>query len=238
MRLTVLIILVLLTITRPVTAELSDGLKKSLEASLATHKEECDAAKETLLKAFDTEIAQVRGEKGNAEGRLQLIESLEVEKKTFETTGHLPFSLRMRPAIAAYMKRVAVSGGRVAKVYDQAITALTKSKDDQAAAAMIREKDQVPHEVGKWLCSIRNPSGRIDQFTFTLYSDFSVNRFADDKGTHPKSWEFKKDKIVITNVTASSPKGGFKDTCTIHPDGQKFDAKNQLGGVFTGVRID
>ena len=238
MRLTGLIVLVLLTVVRPVAAELSDGLKKSLEASLATHKEECDAAKEVILKAFDTEIAQVRGEKGNAETRLQLIEAIEVEKKTFEATGHLPFSLRMRPAIAAYMKRVAVSGGRVAKVYDQVITALTKSKDDQAAAAMIREKDQMPHEVGKWLCSIRNPSGRIDQFTFTLYSDFSVNRFVDDKGTHPKSWEFKKDKIVITNVTASSPKGGFKDTCTIHPDGQKFDAKNQLGGVFTGVRID
>ena len=60
----------------------------------------------------------------------------------------------------------------------------------------------------------------------------------DDNGKHPKSWEFKKDKIVITNVTASSPKGGFKDTCTIHPDGQKFDAKNQLGAVFTGKRID
>jgi len=234
MRLTALIIFVLLTVTRPVAAELSDGLKKSLEASLATHKEECDAAKETLLKAFETEITQVRGEKGNAEGRLQLIESLEVEKKTFETTGHLPFSLRMRPAIAAYMKRVAISSGRVAKVYDQAITALTKSKDDQAAAAMIRDKDRVPLEVGKWLCSIKNASGRIEQFTFTLYSDFSVNRFADDNGTHPKSWEFKKDKIVITNITASSPKGGFKDTCTIHPDGQKFDAKNQLGGVFTG----
>lgn len=95
-----------------------------------------------------------------------------------------------------------------------------------------------PHEVRKWLCSFRNPSGRIDQFTFTLYSDFSVNRFADDNGTHPKFWEFKKDKIVITNVTASSPQGGFKDTCTIHPDGQKLDAKNQLGGIFTGVRID
>ena len=238
MRLTAFVVLMMLSLVLPVAAELSDGLKKSLEASLATHKEECDAAKETLLKAFETEITQVRGEKGNAEGRLQLIESLEVEKKTFETTGHLPFSLRMRPAIAAYMKRVAISSGRVAKVYDQAITALTKSKDDQAAAAMIRDKDRVPLEVGKWLCSIKNASGRIEQFTFTLYSDFSVNRFADDNGTHPKSWEFKKDKIVITNITASSPKGGFKDTCTIHPDGQKFDAKNQLGGVFTGVRID
>ena len=238
MRLIALIIPVLLTITEPAMAELSDGLKKSLEASLATHKEECDTAKEVLLKAFDTEIAQVRGEKGSAETRLQLIEALEVEKKTFESKGHLPFSPRMRPAIADYLKRVAVSGGRVAKVYDQAITALTKSKDDQAAAAMIREKDQVPQEVGKWLCTIKQSNGRIEHFKFTLYSDFSVNRFADDKGTHPKSWEFKKDKIVITNVTASSPKGGFKDTCTIHPDGQKFDAKNQLGGVFTGKRID
>ena len=95
-----------------------------------------------------------------------------------------------------------------------------------------------PGHSARWLCTIKQSNGRIEHFKFTLYSDFSVNRFADDNGKHPKSWEFKKDKIVITNVTASSPKGGFKDTCTIHPDGQKFDAKNQLGAVFTGKRID
>ena len=95
-----------------------------------------------------------------------------------------------------------------------------------------------PGHPARWLCTIKQSNGRIEHFKFTLYSDFSVNRFADDNGKHPKSWEFKKDKIVITNVTASSPKGGFKDTCTIHPDGQKFDAKNQLGAVFTGKRID
>ena len=231
----------MLALAGDVTAELSEGLKKDIEASVANYKAECEAAKELLLKEFDTEMEQVRGKQGTkAENTLALIEALQEEKKTFETTGHVPFSSQMRPAMAAYIKRISLAGAQAAKVYDKAITALTKNKDDAAASAMIREKDSVPLVIGKWHCTIKEPNGRIGQFTWTLYSDGVVNRGADDRGVHPKSWTFGKNgtNIVITNVNSSSPKGGFKDTCVIHWNGQKFDAKNQLGGTYVGQRID
>jgi hypothetical protein len=95
------------------------------------------------------------------------------------------------------------------------------------------DRENVPLVVGKWRCR-----GGQNTFTWTLYSDFVANRFQDANDTEPKFWAWDRQGILITNFSKGSPKGGWKDHCKVHWNGQTFEASNQSGGKYTGKRID
>ena len=210
--------------------------ERDVVTAVKKHEQDCRTAANVLLRTFDKVSTRVRGNRQLSPGvRAGLLASLDLEKSTFEQTGCVPFSPTMRLAMMQYMAEVNRSEKGVYKTYDLAITAYTNAKDPQKAATLLCQKHGIPRVVGKWQCEGVTFRGR---FTYTLYSNFSANPVVEAVNPFPHYWFFKDNTIVLIVNTPSAPAGGFKDTWTMHEEGQKFDAKNQLGGRYMGRRID
>jgi len=101
-------------------------------------------------------------------------------------------------AAAAYLKAVNLSGRQLRKAYDRTIKATSRANDLKGAEDLIDERDDTPVVVGKWECRGSN-FGNGQPFTWTLYSDFTVNPHQDGEDAYPKAWSLYAEGIVITN---------------------------------------
>ncbi|WP_139228621.1 hypothetical protein [Planctomicrobium piriforme] len=221
-----------------VQADVPEKLKKELNSRLEKDQQERQEAKAKLLSDFDDALAKVRQNKRfTPEDRATLLASIELERATFDKTGCVPFSPVMRVAMQNYVGKVSSSDRRTMQVYDDVIRTLTNAKEDQAAAAYVRERAGVPLLIGRCRCQGAN-FDKGKQFHWYFYSDFTMNRFAEDYEVYPKYWVFKGDKIEVTNHAAHAPKEGFKDLYTFHDDGQMFEGRNQFGAVYVGHRAE
>jgi hypothetical protein len=230
-RVTVLCVVLLLA-TRLVAA---DKPKNAFEAKKLAHKTGLDDARRGLITAFEKRIAQIGKQKllGAVE-RLAIAGSLQAELNTFNATGCIPFSPEMRDAAMVYLVKINRTAVPLAREYHKKIELLLKENKVAEAKRLIQEKDGLVMVVGTWDCYGTN--FRLGQkFTWTLYSDFTVNRTNNANGALPKGWQFlPHGGMLIKNFAPGAPPGGFDDKCSVSWDGQIFEAKNQKGGVYTG----
>ncbi len=208
---------------------------EKLEAKKVEHAAVVSRARQTLLESFDKVEAQVR-KQGVASGeqRIKAAEAIQVEKQAFETNGRIPFSPAMREHAVAYLRSINSSAGPLSNAYQKQIAKAIKSGDDSLAKSLLADQEKLVFLVGTWECSGVN-FRRGEIFTWELYSDFSVNPNRNANDALPKVWSFRPNGcILIKNFAPGAPKGGFNDECQVSWDGVLFEAKNQLGGVYTG----
>jgi|GEM_PF-7135088 len=214
---------------------------RQLESSRKAHAEKLDIARAKLQEAFDVQKKKIGMAGGiEVENRIEVLEGLDAGEAGFKESGRLPFSPLMRLAGIEFIKTVAQSERILKQNLEKAGSAALKQGDAELARKLEAERSQVSFCVSSWDCSLKEPNGRIRKWRWDLYSDFTVNPNADQENAYPKSWSFGRDssRIIIVNVAVGAPKGGFKDTCTIHFSGRRFEARNQLGATYTGVRVD
>lgn len=221
--------------------DLPGGVTKKLETLREAVKSEREAATAVMLGAFDNHLKKIENAPGmNAEARLEQLAAVQAERNAFDKRGTLPLSLGMRDASKAYLGRVGPAESRLMKELNRGATIATKEGQTGLANKLLDEKNAIPTIVARYRCTYSAPSGRVSTWEFHLYSDGTVNRNYEKWNVHPKSWSYgpSTSTLVIINVTSESPKGGFKDVCKLDPDGRGFDATNQLGGKYRGVRLD
>ncbi len=221
--------------------DLPGGIEKKLDALRSTLQEERATGRTALLEAIDDHMKMLGNAPGlTAEVRLDQMTAVQREREAFSKNGSLPFSAGLRDAAKTYLGRVLPAEVRLMKELDRAATVATKQGQVDLAKQLLREKEAIPTIVARYRCSYNEPNGRVRTWEYHLYSDGTANRETPKWDVHPKTWSVgpKNLNLVIINVTPESPKGGFKDVCTLDPDGRGFDAANQLGAKFRGVRID
>lgn len=210
----------------------------ALQEQKQSHDDACVKASLHLLTAFsDTRNALEKNSLIPAERRLEIIESLRDEEATFQTFGYLPFSELMRPATARYLVEFNASASKLTRAYDRVIKMVTRKHGLEQAQRLIEEKASIAKPIAKWHCRHSYPR-QHETFTWILYTDFTVNPDSDGKDAYPKLWILNTDAVVIRNVCPGCPRGGFRDTCRIRWDGQQFEARNQRGGVYVGLRVN
>ncbi len=203
-------------------------MSRAIDKSLGDYGNACQIADEKRSAAFDKEIALVRKlRREKADDRQRLIDTIGVEKATFEKHGTIPFSPRMRDRAIQYLNSLGKARQPLSKTYDEAIRHFQKENDDDAASEVTAEKEKVlaPKVVGVWRCE-----GGRTKFTFTLYSDGT--------GAPDRTWTLGNDGMVVTNRSPRAPKGGYIDKCVIDETGRSLVLKNQEGFSVKGKRID
>lgn len=221
--------------------DLPNGVSKRVDSLRAALKDERAAAGAELLETFDEQLKMLGNMPGiTAEQRLAQMEAVQGERAAFKHAGALPFSAGLRAAAKQYLGRVLPAEVRLMRELDRAAMVATKQGNVKLARELLDEKNDVPTIVARFRCTYRHPSGRIDTWEYHLFSDGTANRHIPNWDLHPKTWSVgpKNINLVVINVTPESPKGGFKDVCTLDPDGRGFDAGNQLGAKYRAVRID
>jgi hypothetical protein len=224
-----------------VSTDLPASTEKKLESLRHAVGAEREAAGAVLLNAIDTHKKMVANQPGlPAETRINHAAAVDRERSSFVSHQSLPLSAGLRDDSLAYLDRVAKVEAKLMKALDQAAAAATKDGDTHLAKTLISEKKSVPQVFAKFHCTFRWPGGRTDVWEWQWYSDGTMNRDFAKWDVHPKWWRFdlKKQQFVLTNVTAESPKGGFKDVCKLDADGRGFDGTNQNGGKYRAVRVD
>ena len=213
-------------------ADLPEKIREELDRGKNRLESEFNAAEETLLSSFDRKISNARSApKLTGEEKQQLITSIEAEKSLFETIGHLPFSSVMRTETIEYLNKVQKAEIALAKIYDRAVEYHTKQKNDEAARALVAEKNQSiePKVAAKWTTTDPNLKNRTD--TLTLLSNGSV------KGWVGRTWTLDQRQLVTRWKKKDAPGGAWVDTCELSADGMHFDAKNQNGYKYSADRL-
>lgn len=197
--------------------DVSSRHARLIERATESRTEGHAAAKQKLLERFDEQVAAFRkARRISAEVRLRAIESIESERKTFETHGTIPFSSVMRGAALEYLAAYVTGDAELAKAYDAAIAEVLRRKDDAAAKRIAERKNAAiaPRVLGYW---------RVKRGSWTLRSDGTVNL----NGT----WQLNKDKLVVKWKR-------FTDKCTIDETGQQCKCVNNVGYRFELSRAD
>lgn len=226
-------VIVLAVLTLSAAAACGSENTERLDELKAAHQLVLSAAKDDLLAEFDKKIALLKKKAGpKPEAQLNQIAALEKERENMQLNNTIPFSPVMRLDALEYLKTISKSVTPLVSEYDNHIKRAINAKDTERAQSLAEEKDELAFVVGIWHCQGVNFNHK---FTWKLYSDGSVNRTANANWALPKGWTFLPNGgMLIKNYTAGGPKGGFDDKCTMHWDGQTFQAKNQKGGIYTG----
>jgi hypothetical protein len=208
------------------------GDSEEFEKKKAEHAKTLEEVKKDLDVAFEKRIELAGKKKGaTPEERLKVVESLQREKDKCASSNCIPFSPQMRDEAIRYLERVNRSATVLAKAYDRQIARATNDNEIELTKSLMNQKQALAVVVGTWECQGTNFRGN---FTWTLYSDFSINR-ANANENFPKGWAFQPNGgMLIKNFSPGAPKGGYNDKCTISRDGQLLEAKNQFGGVYIG----
>lgn len=211
--------------------DIPEKVREELDRGKMRLETEFKAAQESLLSSFDKKISNARSApKLSGEEKQQLIANIEAEKSIFETLGHIPFTPAMRTDAIEYLNRVQKAEIALAKIYDRAIDSQTKQKKDEAARALVEEKNQAiePKCVAKWTW-LQPPNTS----TQTLWSNGSIGGRKDR--TH--SWTLDQRHLVIKWKNKNVPGGFIIETCVISADGKDLDIKNNFDYKFTAKRL-
>jgi hypothetical protein len=217
------------------TSLVDEKTLQKLDDRKSAHNAVVEKARLALLEAFERTISQVQKQNGSsAEQRVKIADALQAEKSEFNNSGRIPFSPMMREHAIKYLASVNKSALPLAKAYQAQIDRALRSGNDNVAKDLLEQQEDLVFVVGIWDCYGEN-FRRGEKFTWTLYSDFTVNRANDANDALPKGWSFQQNGgLLIKNFSPGAPKGGFTDKCSVSWDGVLFEAKNQLGGVYTG----
>ena len=121
-------------------ADGDDPIAVELSKAKQEYEVAADKARETLLAAFALQEKKITDNPSlNAEKRIKQIESLEQEKKMFESEGELPKSPGTKAAGSDYRIAVLAARRKCEKAFDAAAEKYVK-KDLAAAKAVLAEK--------------------------------------------------------------------------------------------------
>lgn len=208
-------------------ADIPEKVQEELDRGKKRFDSEFKEANETLLGSFDKKMKITRAvPKLSAEEKQHSISTIEAEKSVFETTGHVPFSSPMRTETIEYLNKVQKAEMALAKIYDRAIEAQTKQKNDELARELVADKKMAlePKIVAKWTTT------KIG--TVSLLSNGKVAGF---EGT--VSWTLDQREFVTKWKNKDAPGDFWINTCVISDDGATFEAKNQVGFKYSGTRL-
>lgn len=210
-------------------ADLPEKLQDEIVRAKSRLEQEFKSAEESLVSAFDKQIANTRSApKLRPEEKQRLIATREAEKAIFETKGYISFCPAMRTETIEFLNRIQKAATSLAKAYDRAIEYHTKSKNDNDARALVVEKKQaLARTVGIW---------KVGKSKWILLSNGTVLWKDDGNVQWPDSahsWTLDQRQLVFRWRTGLKD---VTDTCVIAVDGMQFDGTNQDGVKFAGKR--
>jgi hypothetical protein len=111
-----------------------DPVRADLDRAKAAHQEAVAKARAAFVAAFDTAIKDVA-----RSGDLDAVKALQADKQSFESSGRVPSTGRMKAAGAEYQQAVRQAKSGLEKAYDAAVRAYTQKIDISQADAVKAE---------------------------------------------------------------------------------------------------
>jgi hypothetical protein len=112
----------------------ADPVRADLDRAKAAHQEAVAKARDALVAGFDAAIKEVA-----RTGDLDAVKALQTDKQSFEATGRVPPTGRMKAAGAEYQQAVKKSKAALEKAYETAVRAYTQKLDISQADAVKAE---------------------------------------------------------------------------------------------------
>lgn len=208
----------------------------SLEDQLVAAREACGVAiakaEQTLLTAFDTGEELIRKSNRKPEEKQQSLDLLRQEKADFEQHGWYPWSVRMRPPLANFIRDRSSAEKTLAAVFDKATDAHVRARRDADAAAVLKLKKETlaPKLVARWEITGVTWKG---SWTGNLYSN---GHYSDPYGK--ALWTFSKGVLLLTQPEPGLPRGMKVLKWSLKESGTELDEIGNNGSTSTGKLIN